>query len=127
MIIGIGVDVVQITRIEKILLKYGNFFKSRILGETELKKIETLPQNKQANFLAKRFAAKEAITKALGCGISSVIGFKDIVISNDKLGKPYAEINHEKIKILLPDKKIKIDLSLTDDYPVAIAFTVISI
>lgn len=127
MIIGIGVDVVQITRIEKILTKYGNIFKNRILEGTELQKMETLPQNKQASFIAKRFAAKEAVTKALGCGISDKIGFKDIIIFNDQVGKPHVQINQAKINNLLPTKKIKIDLSITDDYPIAIAFTVISI
>jgi holo-[acyl-carrier protein] synthase len=124
MIVGIGTDLVQIKRMERLLITYGNRFKSRILEERELRKLESLPIEKHASFLAKRFAAKEAIGKALGTGISKQLAFKDIAILNDEYGKPYAEINHEKLD---SNKNFMIHLSISDDYPVAIAFSVISI
>jgi len=125
MIFGIGTDIVQIPRIERILEKYGNIFSTKILCSTELQKLELLPLDKHSNFLAKRFAAKEAISKAFGIGITKHnLHFKDITILNDNLGKPYTEINLNKLK----DFGIfKINLSISDDYPVAIAFAVITL
>lgn len=123
MIIGIGTDIVQIKRVEKLLTKYGEAFKNRILSNQELKQLELLPLNKHASFLSKRFAAKEAISKALGTGISDRLSFKDIIVLNDKLGKPYVTIT----PLQLPsEESLKINLSIADDYPLAIAFAVIS-
>jgi len=120
MIYGIGTDIVQIPRIEKLLSKYKNQFVERILSKSELEQLLELPAIKHASFLAKRFAAKEAIVKAFGVGIGSEIKFHDIVISNDILGKPLAKI----VSSIAKDKKIS--LSISDDYPIAIAFVVIS-
>ncbi|MGI4775705.1 MAG: holo-ACP synthase [Janthinobacterium lividum] len=127
MIIGIGTDVVQIKRIEKIFKNYGDAFKRKILAKKELEKFDSLPSFKKINFLSKRFAAKEAICKAFGTGISAKLALKDISILNDKLGKPYVEIDEEKIKIITNYNNVMIHLSISDDYPVAIAFSVISI
>lgn len=120
MIIGIGTDIVQIPRIEKILAKYGHLFTKRILGDNELNKFRTLSQNKQALYIAKRFAAKESISKAIGSGIATGLAFKDIEILNDSLGKPYTKFAGNKLK------NLQIDISLSDDYPTALAFAVIS-
>lgn len=127
MIIGVGVDIVQVKRIERILTKYGDFFKNKILEKSELLTLETLNSKKHARFLAKRFAAKESISKALGSGISKGIRFKDIIISNDDSGKPLAQISDEKLNNININYPIKINLSLSDDYPIALAFAVISI
>jgi holo-[acyl-carrier protein] synthase len=127
MIIGVGSDVVQINRIEKILIKYGDIFKKKILNKSELLVLKTLNSSKHASFLAKRFAAKESISKALGTGLSNGITFKDIVILNDDFGRPFAQINEKKLKEINLDKTIKINISLSDDYPIALAFAVISI
>ncbi|WP_316354220.1 holo-ACP synthase [Candidatus Trichorickettsia mobilis] len=124
MIIGIGTDIVQIYRIEQLLAKYGEVFKSRILSLSEIDLVSRLSPNKHAAFIAKRFAAKEAISKALGSGIGQSLQFKNIKIFNDNLGKPFATIHSTKIKDL---GKFKIDLSISDDYPIAIAFAVVSI
>lgn len=127
MIIGIGTDIVQIKRIEKIFKNYGDTFAKKILTEKEFEKFESLPKFKKINFLSKRFAAKEAICKAFGTGISGKLTLKDISIFNDKFGKPYVEINEEKIKIITNHDNVTINLSISDDYPIAIAFSVISI
>lgn len=81
MLVGIGTDIVQIPRIEKILHLYPELFSKRILALKELRQ------------LAKRFAAKEAVSKAFGVGIGQGINFKDIIILNDDLGKPLVNIN----------------------------------
>lgn len=127
MIIGIGTDIIQIERIEKVFAKYGNTFKNKILSGKEIEKLDSMPLHKHASFLAKRFAAKEAISKAFGTGISDKLAFKDIIILNNEAGKPYVEIEKNKTNYLSSLDNIKIDLSLADDYPVAIAFSVISV
>jgi holo-[acyl-carrier protein] synthase len=120
MIIGIGTDIVQIPRIEKLLTKFNNNFVERILFGTELDQYNALANINKASFIAKRFAAKEAIAKAFGTGIGFQLRFHDIIISNDSLGKPSANI----ISDIAIGKNISI--SISDDYPIAIAFVVIS-
>lgn len=123
MIVGIGTDVVQIDRIEKIYDKYKDAFLEKNFHPKECEYFYTLESSKAISYLAKRFAGKEAIAKAFGSGIGNSLAFKDIAILNDKLGAPYVEIfsNHAKD---FTDKKIHI--SLSDDYPIAIAFVIIS-
>jgi holo-[acyl-carrier protein] synthase len=121
MIVGIGTDVVQIPRIEKILQKYHDLFGIKILNSLEQEILQSTPKCAHASFLAKRFAAKEAISKALGTGIGSHIGFKDIVILNNLAGKPYVALENN-----IAAQNFKIDITIADDYPVAIAFAVVS-
>jgi holo-[acyl-carrier protein] synthase len=86
MLLGIGVDIVEIARIESALERFGERFAQRILTDSE---IETFAaRERKASFLASRFAAKEAVSKALGTGVAQGIGFRDIEIVNDALGKP---------------------------------------
>lgn len=123
MIIGVGTDLIQITRIEALLAKYGDVLKRRLLNDCELAQLSTIPLAKQANFVAKRFAAKESVSKALGVGIGQELGFKDITILNNPAGQPKVQISVR----LHQWANYHIHLSLSDDYPVAIAFTVISV
>ena len=120
MIIGIGTDIVQIPRIESLCEKFPDEFVSRILNESEKEKYFLLDKAEKSNFLAKRYAAKEAIAKAFGRGIGAEVGFHDITIDNDAKGKPFATVS-SKIAV---DKKI--DLSISDDHPIAVAFAVVS-
>jgi holo-[acyl-carrier protein] synthase len=124
MIFGVGTDIVQIPRIEKIMQKYRLAFPVKILSVTELELLKSLPFNKHNSFLAKRFAAKEAISKAFGIGITKRnLHFQDITILNDELGKPYAQISSVKFTEV---KNFKVNLSISDDYPIAIAFAIVS-
>lgn len=123
MIIGVGTDIVQINRIENILKKYGNCFYKKILSNSEQEKVNNLKEEKKASFLAKRFAAKEAISKAFGTGISDNLLFKNISITNNDLGKPIAKIDANDAKYY---EQFKIDISISDDYPIVIAFAVVT-
>ena len=125
-IIGIGTDIVSIKRIEN-SLKNKNFVK-RIFNVNEISRCKNLKSRN--NCYAKRFAAKEAFSKALGTGISSGINFKDIVVLNKKSGKPYINLIGNTKKIFdkrYKKKKSKISLSIADEKDYAVAFVTISI
>jgi holo-[acyl-carrier protein] synthase len=123
MIVGIGTDIVQIDRIKKLFDKYQEAFLVKNFHPKERECFLALPLEKSISYLAKRFAGKEAISKAFGSGIGSGLAFKDIAILNDEFGAPYVEISSSIAKKL---GKNKIHISLSDDYPIAVAFAVIS-
>ena len=125
-IYGIGTDIVSIKRI-KLSLKKKNFI-NRIFNEKEILKCKKVVN--QYNCFAKRFAAKEAFSKALGTGISNGINFNEIIVLNNKSGKPYINLKgmtEKKIKKIFKKKKTKISLSLSDEKDYAVAFVTISI
>ena len=125
-IFGIGTDIVSIERIKN-SFRNKNFI-NRIFNEKEILKCKRI--NKSANCYAKRFAAKEAFSKALGTGISNGINFNEIVILNKKSGKPYINIIGQTKKMLdkkFKRKKTKISLSLSDEKKYAVAFVTISL
>ena len=125
-IYGIGTDIVSVSRIKN-SLKNRNFV-NRIFNEKEISKCKKT--NNSINCYAKRFAAKEAFSKALGTGISNGINFKEIIILNKKSGKPYISIIGQTKKTLnkkFKRKKSKISLSLSDEKKYAVAFVTISI
>ena len=125
-IFGIGTDIISIERI-KTSLKNKSFI-SRIFNEKEILKCRKI--NNSVNCYAKRFAAKEAFSKALGTGISNGINFNEIVILNKKSGKPYVSIIGQTRKTLnkkFKRKKTKISLSLSDEKKYAVAFVTISL
>lgn len=88
MISGIGLDIVELKRIEAIMERQEKFV-SRVLTESEKAKIETLSGKRKVEFLAGRFAAKEAFSKAFGTGIGKELSFLDIEIESDEKGKPF--------------------------------------
>ena len=126
-IFGIGTDIVNIKRIEKSLKKYGDSFKNKIFSKNEI--IYCDKKKNSSGYYAKRFAAKEAFTKALGVGIIRGISLKNIEIINDRYGKPsiYLKGNVSNyLKKKLKSKKYDIYLSLSDDKPWAQATVIIS-
>jgi len=126
-IFGIGTDIVNIKRMEKSLKKRGSKFKAKIFSKKEIKYCEK--SKNPAAFFAKRFAAKEALSKALGTGIRKGINFKNIEISNDNLGKPSIILKgttENFLKKKISTKKYFIHLSLSDDRPWAQATVIIS-
>ena len=126
MIAGIGVDIVENKRI-KLLIKNRKFIE-RVFSSKE--KLISKKMKSKVNFYSKRYAAKEALSKALGTGIGRGINFKDISIKNDNLGKPYYELNSYVKKAIFDTykvKKFKIFLSLADEKKYSIALSVIQI
>jgi len=126
-IFGIGTDIVNIKRMEKSLNKYGNNFKKKIFSQNEIDYCEN--KKNPSSFYAKRFAAKEALSKALGTGIKGNIIFKNIEILNNKKGKPSIKLKgpvNSFLKKKVKNKKYDIHLSLSDDKPWAQATVIIS-
>ncbi len=126
MIIGIGADLVDIRRIEENLKKYGDRFTRRLFTPEERHRSDNRPQ--RAASYAKRFAAKEAFSKALGTGIAEGVNWLDMGVVNDTKGRPVMKITGGALKVmhrLVPEgEDVTIHLSLTDDYPYAQAFVV---
>ena len=123
-IFGIGIDIVNISRIKKVLNK-NKKFKRRIFSTKEIKYCESR-SNKIASY-SKRFAAKEAFSKALGVGISKGISFNEISVNNDKNGAPSIELSGKTKKIVnIIIKKKKTFLSLSDEKNFATAMVIIS-
>ncbi len=123
-ILGIGVDIIKNQRITKSIKN--KKFLHRVYNKEEL--IFFKKEKNRDNFYAKRFAAKESFSKALGTGISGKLSFKDIIILNDKFGKPFYK-KTKKIDALI-NKKFKIDnynlfLSISDESDYSIAFTIL--
>ena len=126
-IFGIGTDIVNIKRIKKILKNNGTRFKNKIFSESEINYCEK--KRDPGPFYAKRFAAKEAFTKALGTGIRKGINLKNIIIFNDVYGRPKIKLKgstYNYLKKKIKSKKYNIHLSLTDDKPWAQATVIIS-
>ena len=125
-IMGIGVDIVKNKRISA-SIKNKNFI-NRIFGENEILISEKI--DNKTSYFSKRFAAKEALSKALGTGFRDGLNFKDIEVVNDKLGKPYYIIS-SKIKNLIKKKKkirnFNLFLSISNEKDNSIEFTIIKI
>ena len=125
-IFGVGTDIVSVDRIKN-SIKNKNFI-NRVFNEKEILKCKKIKSS--INCFAKRFAAKEAFSKALGTGISNGINFNEIVILNKKSGKPYFNLIGQTKKTLIKKfkgKKTKISLSLSDEKKYAVAFVTISL
>lgn len=124
MIFGIGTDIVNIKRIANLYTKNSTLFLKKILHEEELTIFSSIPPAKQASYLAKRFAAKEAFAKALGTGIGpNNLSFRDIIILNDAMGKPTLSLSSQHQEKLLNKQA---HISLADEKEYAVAFVVIS-
>lgn len=123
MIIGIGTDIVSISRIEKAVKRFGERFINRVFTDEEANACKD--KRDQAPHLAARFAAKEAVLKALGTGISQGVGFKDVEVTREKGKRPEIRL-HQKAKEMADSLGGKrIHLSLSHEGGLAVAFAVI--
>jgi len=123
MIFGIGTDIVRIPRMADNLDRYGERFAARILTRAEM---ATFTDSvRQASFLAKRFAAKEAAAKALGTGFRDGLNLHDIGVDNDALGKPLLVFSQQAQQILQKQGVGNSHLSLSDEREYAIAYVVL--
>jgi holo-[acyl-carrier protein] synthase len=123
MIYGIGTDIVEVTRIESSITQFGDDFAKRILAESEF--ASYLESAIKPRFLAKRFAAKEAFSKALGTGLRAPCTFQNIAVGHDDLGKPMLMLAAE-LQALLQSKRItQTHISISDEKNLAAAFVVL--
>lgn len=122
-IIGIGTDMVKISRIKRLFKKYPQGFAERILHKRELEMLKTHHMPK--SFLAKRFCAKEAVAKALGTGIAQGVSFQDIEISNNQQGKPKLTLHGETLAFANRLGVKRYFVSLSDEKKYAIAYVIL--
>ncbi len=127
MILGIGTDLANIERIARTLERFGERFVTRVFSETERHKAER--RKDRAGTYAKRWAAKEACSKALGTGLAMGISWKDMAVSNLESGQPVMELTGwaaDRLKQMTPEGyRAIVHVSLTDDHPWAQAFVTI--
>jgi holo-[acyl-carrier protein] synthase len=127
-IIGLGSDLIDIRRIEKTLERFGPRFVERLFTDVEKAKSEGR-KNRAASY-AKRFAAKEACAKALGTGLRANVFWRDMGVINLRSGKPTMALTNGALerlqKITPPGMRAQIDLTITDDFPLAQAIVIIS-
>ena len=127
MILGIGTDLANIDRIAATLERFGDRFRNRVFTETEQLKAER--RKDVAGTYAKRWAAKEACSKALGTGLRMGIAWKDMAVSNLETGQPVMEVTGwaaGRLAEMTPEgHRAIIHVTLTDDHPWAQAFVVI--
>ena len=124
--LGIGIDIVDNKRIKSSIKN--NKFINRTFGKKEI--FSSKKTNNKTNYLSKRFAAKEALAKALGTGFRGGLNFKDIQILNDKRGKPYYFMSEKLKNLIKKKKKIKdfnLFLSISDENEYSVAFTIIQL
>ena len=128
MILGIGTDLANIERIEGTLARFGDRFRTRVFTETELRRSRARA-GQEAATLAKRWAAKEACSKALGTGLRMGIAWRDMQVSNLATGQPVMRVTgwaERRLAALTPEgTTARIHVTLTDDHPWAQAFVVI--
>ena len=132
MILGIGSDLIDIRRVEQVIERHGERFLSRVFTDAERAKAERRAKSRR-NYVAtfaKRFAAKEACAKALGTGIRQGVWWRDMGVINLPGGRPSMQLTGgalERLNRLIPEgHEARIDLSITDDWPLAQAFVIIS-
>ena len=132
MIIGVGSDLIDITRVARVIERHGERFLERIFTEAERAKADRRAKNEKmvVATYAKRFAAKEACSKALGTGIRQGVWWRDMGVVNRPGGQPSMQLTggaEARLKALTPaGMQARIDLSITDDWPLAQAFVIIS-
>ncbi|CAA9211809.1 MAG: Holo-[acyl-carrier-protein] synthase [uncultured Craurococcus sp.] len=130
MILGLGNDVVDIRRIEQSIARYGERFLERVFTETERAKAERRTEKLRAATYAKRFAAKEAASKALGTGFRAGVFFRDLGVVNLPSGQPTLRMTGgaaERLARITPaGHRAEVALTMTDEYPYASAVVIIS-
>lgn len=127
MILGIGTDICDISRIEKSIDKFGQRFIDKTFTPDEQSYCES--KSGKASYYAKRFAAKEAVAKALATSSSGALSWLDVEVKNDPSGRPQAKLYRgaqDRLNAKTPDShKAYVHLSLSDDYPYAVAYAII--
>jgi holo-[acyl-carrier protein] synthase len=127
MITGVGTDRVLISRIQTLLARWGDRFVSRVLGpseQSEFYRRQLRSELRAASYLAKRFAAKEAFGKALGCGLAYPMSLHSLEVLNTAMGAPYP-VFHKALASHMQTHQLRGFISLSDEQDAAIAFALI--
>jgi holo-[acyl-carrier protein] synthase len=122
-IVGIGVDIAETARFEKLRAKFGKRFARRILTDDEFVEFER--RKHSSNYLATRFAAKEAVAKALGTGIGEQLSFHSVQIDNDKQGKPLLRFMGTAVDLIAGLNINNAMISLSDEKHYVVAMVVL--
>ena len=123
MILGTGTDLIDIRRIERALARFGHRFAERVLVDDEYQRFCT--HRKPAHYLAKRFAAKEAFSKAMGTGIHFPVNWHNVSVENGRSGRPMLRFSDSLDRLLQARGVTAAHLSLTDEIGMACAFVVL--
>jgi len=122
-ILGTGTDLIDVRRIERALARFGHRFAQRVLVDQEYQRF--CAHAKPAHYLAKRFAAKEAFSKAMGTGIHFPVNWHNVSVANERSGRPYLKFS-EALAALLEQRGVsRTHLSLSDEVEMACAFVVL--
>ena len=128
MILGLGSDISDVRRVAKVIERHGDRFLSRVFTETERKRADR--RKNRAETYAKRFAAKEACAKALGTGIRQGVWWRDMGVVNMPSGRPTMKLTGgalKRLQAITPSGyEPQIDLTISDEGPMAVAFVIIS-
>ena len=127
MIAGVGTDRVLISRIQALLLRWGDRFVARVLGPSEraeFSRRRLRSEFRAASYLAKRFAAKEAFGKALGCGLAYPMSLHSLEVLNNPKGAPYP-VFHKALATHMQSQQLRGFVSLSDEQDAALAFAVV--
>ena len=121
MILGVGIDIIEVSRIEGSYARFGDRFLERILHQNEIR--YCLSHKSPGPFLAARFAAKEAISKAFGTGIGAQLGWQDMEVGRKESGEPFVILHHKGIELMAARNAtaLRISLSHTQNYATAVA------
>lgn len=125
MIFGIGTDIVQIERMRQNLERYGDKFAKRLLADSEIEEFKNHVD--PARLVAKRFAAKEAASKAMGTGFRNGITFKQIFVSHNELGKPILNFTDVAATFMKDNSICESHISLSDEQEYAVAYVTLEI
>jgi holo-[acyl-carrier protein] synthase len=123
-IFGIGADIVYVPRVEKVWQEYGDHFAKKILSANEFTQFKAVPPLFPAKFLAKRFAVKEAVVKALGTGFRGGVRLPDIEVIHDDLGKPSLKFLGKVQNVLQQYQILDTQLTTSDEKEYVVAFVV---
>jgi holo-[acyl-carrier protein] synthase len=130
MIFGIGTDMVEIERIRAADARFGDRFAQRILGTREIERyrLRRARSNERGiTFLATRFAAKEAISKALGLGMRQPMTWRAVEIVNDASGRPVPQISSDALRRFAEERRLRLHVSVTDERQFAMAYAIVEV
>ncbi|WEK53662.1 MAG: holo-ACP synthase [Candidatus Cohnella colombiensis] len=127
MIRGVGLDVVELDRIASVLSGTGkDKFIARILTPSEQARLSEMSAKREIEFVAGRFAAKEAVVKALGCGIGTIVGFHDVEVTRNEQGKPICELSEAALTRLgLQKERCVVHIAITHERSLAAATAIV--